>query len=621
MVRFQSLIQVAAALSALGALVMGGLIVQAKNASMSVNDYEACVPDTLDLASRAADALHGLTQVLDPEMDYEMYFKATFWANPAYMAHENTGLPTNNPKFAEALPMMRQMVGGEKYMDIQRAMMHAMLKHIGEDGLYYAPAAGRPWHETEGHKVEVVTDDDYANVYGNARFLLACMAWMQWDPQGPWRDYAEGVARGLTKIAVQKEDYAYYPDNGVGEAFSYPRAGWRHINEPEAEGIGAEGSMFMYQCGPIRALARWGKMTGDKEASEVARRLVNFVMKEKFWGVPGHAVPDIDAEERGYFVGHMHGHTAMLFALAEYGQITGDMTLLNFVRDSYEFSRHHGIPRLGGWVNVQPEVEVCTISDMIAVAIKLTEAGMGDYYDDVDAAVRNQLVESQIGPAQMEMLRKISQASPPHQVTSKQETDDRVIERHLGTLKPLQFCGQDNPGAVHCCTGNGAQALYYVWSRIIEQPRDGEVRINLLLNRASPWMDIDSYLPYEGKLVLRNKTAKAAAVRIPYWVDRSRLGLTVNGEQAQGTWLGQYLRVEGLQEHDEVVLAFAVPEQTIVQHHRERPFTIHFKGTTAVQVKGPEVFRYSIYQRERYLAEQAPMVKVQRHIEPQLIQW
>ena len=29
-------------------------------------------------------------------------------------------------------------------------------------------------------------------------------------------------------------------------------------------------------------------------------------------------------------------------------------------------------------------------------------------------------------------------------------------------------------------------------------------RYNLLLNRASPWMDIDSYIPYEGKVVLKN---------------------------------------------------------------------------------------------------------------------
>lgn len=47
----------------------------------------------------------------------------------------------------------------------------------------------------------------------------------------------------------------------------------------------------------------------------------------------------------------------------------------------------------------------------------------------------------------------------------------------------------------------------------------GVAQVNLLLNRAFPWMDIDSHLPYEGKVVLRNKAAQEAFVRIPLWAD------------------------------------------------------------------------------------------------------
>jgi hypothetical protein len=600
----------------------GGKGVQAVNHE-SASDYTATVPDTLDLARRAEYAIHGLTQVLDPEMDYELWLIAAFGANPAHMYHENTGLPTNNPKFAESLPMMREMTGSTKHMDIQRAMMEAMLKQIGEDGLYYAPASGRPWHESAGHKVEVVTDDDYANVYGNSRFLLACMAWMQVEPDGPWRQYAEGVAKGLMRIAVQKEDYAYYPDNGVGEAFSFPRSGWRHTNEAETEQTGAERSMFMYHCGPIRALARWGAMTGDQEALDMAGRLVNFVMKDRFWGVPNFPIDDIDPEDRGYFVGHTHGHTAMIYALAEYAAITHDARLLNFVRDAYEFARHHGQPRLGAWRNEQPTVEVCNLSDMIATAIKLTEAGMGDYYDDVDVSVRNQLVESQILPCQTQALHRISAASPAFEnPRPAQYSTDRVIERHVGTMIPLEYYGLDSPNSIHCCTGNGTQALYYAWSRIIEQPSEGNVQINLLLNRASPWMDIDSYIPYEGKAVLKNKAAKTAAVRIPYWIDRRQLEVSVNGKAVAQQYLANYLQIQNLSADDEVVLTFPLKEETVVQTHADRPYTIHFKGTTAMELTGPgSDVRYPTYQRQQYLANKAPMVDVQRHIEPNLIQW
>ena len=61
-------------------------------------------------------------------------------------------------------------------------MMRAMQNAIGEDGLFYAIASPeRPWHEGVGHKYPP-TGEDFANTYGNARMLLALMAWHERDP-------------------------------------------------------------------------------------------------------------------------------------------------------------------------------------------------------------------------------------------------------------------------------------------------------------------------------------------------------------------------------------------------------------------------------------------------------
>ena len=40
--------------------------------------YEATVPDTLDLADRAALALNGLGGTIDPDGDYQMYGEICF---------------------------------------------------------------------------------------------------------------------------------------------------------------------------------------------------------------------------------------------------------------------------------------------------------------------------------------------------------------------------------------------------------------------------------------------------------------------------------------------------------------------------------------------------------------
>jgi hypothetical protein len=46
-----------------------------------------------------------------------------------------------------------------------------------------------------------------------------------------------------------------------------------------------------------------------------------------------------------------------------------------------------------------------------------------------------------------------------------------------------------------------------------------EAKVNLLLKRASKLFDVNSHLPYEGKVVIRNKWARRIYVCIPSWVD------------------------------------------------------------------------------------------------------
>ena len=322
-------------------------------AQLTVNGrrYEAVVPDTLDLAEYAEIALHGLTGVLDPAGIHEMYFMAGFACHPPFMYKDTTGWPTNNPKFAESLPLLRVMTGSDHNLAVEEDMMSAMQNAIGDDGLFYAIASpDRPWHEGVGHKYPP-TGEDFANTYGNARMLLALMAWYRRDPTPQLWATMERMAHGLTDMAVNEDDYAYYPDGRIGEAFSRPRSSWRDTSEPEVEAMGAEGSMFMYHGGRIRALSRWYEMSKDNRSLDTATRLTRFVLKEKlFRGVPGEH-PALHGAEHGHFVGHFHGHLSLLRGLLEYGHVTRDTHILDFVRESYEFCRHYGLPQIGWFAN------------------------------------------------------------------------------------------------------------------------------------------------------------------------------------------------------------------------------------------------------------------------------
>jgi hypothetical protein len=581
------------------------------------NSYEATAPDTLDLAERARLSLRCLTGTLDPVdregVQYEIYFHVTFAANPSFMAHEATGLPTINPKFAESLPMMRVMSGSDHNLDIENGMMKSMLRFIEPPGLYYAHHTKlRPWDQTWNP-----ADCDFANIYGNSRMVLAMMAWYQRDRNPEWKNKIDVMIEGLLKVAVDRGSYAYYPDNHIGEAFSYPIGGWRSTRESDDLNW-----IHMYHSGVPRAAAAWYMMSGNPRALELARKVTNYMMQPKMWGdidEPRY----IESADLAHWGGHFHGHVMMLRGILNYACAVNDGNLKEFVRNGYEFARTYGNSRLG-WFPESTHIdgrpcESCCIADMVGLATRLSDAGVGDYWDDVDMYVRNQLVEQQVINA--DLLQAVSEHFPIAKIDSPRQNSDQVIKRNIGG-----FVGFGNlielprTWIMHCCTGNSTQALYYAWEAITRY-ENGSATINLLLNRSAPWLDIDSYLPYEGKVVIKNKKAQRIAVRIPLWVNRDMLKCRVGDREMPRAWVGNYVLIENITSRDEITLTFPVPRQELKFDWYGETYTAQLKGSTVVDLAPRQVDpeSYPIYLRDDYKKDTAPMKKVSRYVSQTLI--
>lgn len=578
-------------------------------------EFSATVPDTLDLVDYSNYGINGLTQTLDPAFDYEMFFRVYLNTNPPYLEDDTTGLPTNNPKFGESLAMMRVMSGSDRFSDVDKKMMKMMLDRTWKDGLYYSIYNEmRSWHEGVGHNYNKQFHRDFANVYGNSRLLLAMVAWYEKDKDPVWKPYMQALAHGLCQIAIRRGDYAYYPDSQIGEAFSYAKElGWLRTEEPAVERTGAEGSMFMYHCGPVRALARYYALTGNPEALDTAAALVRYVMKPQFWGVEDEKPWGATSGERGQWSGHPHAHIATLRALLEYAWVTHDTSLMNFVRQAYEYARsHYGLSRIGMFG------EGCTNADMVALSIMLSDAGLGDYWDDTDMYVRNHLVESMFTDPQR--IEQVIRYAPKPDPKPPQDSTDDVVRRSIGVVgSPMMTCMM--PVSISCCTGNLTQAIYYAWEGIVRS-QHGSAQVNLLLNRVSPWLEIESYLPYEGKVLVKNKTSKRVAIRIPSWVDRSKLAVQLNHQPASTFWAGNFVVVEGLKPGDAITLEFPVKEATEQYTYEGRKYTLSFRGNTLIDVS-PRDDRgfYPIYQRDGFKRAQAPTRQVTRHVSPVLIKW
>jgi hypothetical protein len=210
-----------------------------------------------------------------------------------------------------------------------------------------------------------------------------------------------------------------------------------------------------------------------------------------------------------------------------------------------------------------------------------------------------------------------------------------------------------------CCTANCSDALYYAWESIMRHD-NGVTTINLLLNRASQWLDIDSYLPYEGKVVLKNKSAESVRLRIPNWVDKNRVRVRGGRGKITPSWQGNYLVIDRVLPREAVEVEFPVPvtvEKHIIPLGARSTselfglsplpievdkipvsrtdwngiwYTCDFKGNTLFRIKPEKVPATlsqipggvtALYQRDRYQSNRAPLIRKTRFAPSRVIEW
>jgi len=615
--------------------------------------YEVLIPDTLDLAERARAGVNGLVGVVDRAGRCQPNQCGRYYRNPQVLSTEPGGyiFHTGNEmwgKHVESLLEMRLMSGSEQEADMDDQTTQGMVSCIEDDGLFYSYIK-----KVQGDAL--VEAEDFSDLVGGARVMLGLIAKYQLDGNPEWKKQLARLAKGFIDCAITKDDYAYYPDGHMGGAVSRPRSGWKNDSEPIGRSL--HDSKDWYECstnvlftfgGIVQAMTRWYRLSGDQASLDLAGKITRFMLKPRFWKPEAEPAAVVSAEH-AHFEGHIHATVRGLWGLLEYAVIVNDEKLKTFVRDGYEYVRTFGIARIGLFG------EGCTIGDMTCLAIKLSDAGVGDYWEDVDQYVRNHLTEIQI--LDPEPIRKIAEVSPVKPVRSWEDAD-HFVERTIGVL-----CDDGlhptvaTPGAMLCCTYNGLIGYYHAWEAIARDD-DGVAQVNLLLNRASPWLDIDSYLPYTGKVVVKNKIARKVSLRIPRWVDKQAVRSTINGNEAKPYWLGQYLVFDTVGPQDVITVEFPMVESSATytvgwsgiripgwtevtqpldqespaspadyyvsangKEKEPRPvFTMRFRGNDLVDIYPREGgLGYPLYRREHYKQDRAPMKTVQRFVQAHVI--
>lgn len=346
------------------------------------------VPDSLDIVAMAELAVRALTSPLDPEDDYSLYWFVDFRTLPPVMTKEDW--PNIAAKFQEALPLVRTMTGSDLNRAVDDFWATRLLKMQGPDHLFYMRSNPGEFRSLSG--------------CGTGRLLGAAMncALLTGDPS--WRFLVEQAIDRLSALACVREDMAFFTLGNI------PPDATAICDAPVPTGVwpvdGFNGRV-------IQPLGQFYAMTGYPKAKELGDTLVRYLVKaSQYYGPDGEWLPDqldpktYPGREKDVHFG-THSHT--LLYLLDYALATRNEDLLDFCRKSFEWAlaRNSSIEGqsqmatdIGFFIEyLNPHYqtcETCCVADMIAIGLKLSVSGVGDYWDQVDGWIRNQFSENQI---------------------------------------------------------------------------------------------------------------------------------------------------------------------------------------------------------------------------------
>lgn len=564
--------------------------------------YESMVPDTLDLADRMALAINCLSNYWIPEEKWAINHLVDFSRKPASI-FPNVNISLTDaylnlpPKALEALALCRLGSGSSQNMDVDWQVLNSQLEHqIGDDGLLYSPLETLP---------DFKGDRPHSSVWGEGRHLLALSMLAQIDDNPLWVKIGKRKVDRMLAMTTQKEGFRFIW-----------KSEYQPDDKPPVDPDEPVGFTPLYVGGALgHGAALFYRVTGYEPALELSRGLAHWLLKRVYKNEDGR-----------YKVHHFHHSLYALMAVCEYGIAANDREVLERVDACYRWARTQGEPLIGYYTEAMPgsewylsrsgnTVETCEVADMLWLAMKLTQAGLGDYWDDLDCWIRNVFAEAQYrDPGVIERIPdeyfRDEPLHAPHQDT--RNVTQRVVGGFFGWMRvndglPVdqteqgpRIVGEFSPSQrlsiMVCCCGNGSRALYYIWDSIVQ--KDNEVvNVNLLLNRASKWLDMDSFLPVEGKVVLHIKDAPQVAVRMPQWCDAKQVLVKIKDKICKTKINGQFVHITMLKPGDDVTIHFNLPTRVVHKVIGEIPYKLTIRGSNVIAID-PKGLAYPLYQNQ-----------------------
>lgn len=384
--------------------------------------------------------------------------------------------------------------------------------------------------------------EDSASMTDQRAVLLGLTTWFMDTGDLMVKDRADKHVAALKRL-VRKERNSWF-----NPATEFTEHDWQSFDGVMTSLCPDPCAMWGRQIFP---LIRYYQHTGNEDAFELSVNFVaNIVYRSGAFGENGSWNSD-----HGFKNGHFHTRMSTLASIARFSEFTHDAFLMNWVKKCFDW----GLSKCTsfGWTpgDLEDEHETCTLVEAIGTCITLARNGYTEYWSKAEKFLRNQLTQ----------------------------------------VRLTNISG---------CVASGARGLYNGWNNIVTE-ESGTVSINLLFNKASKWLNLYSYLPHEGKLIIDVKEGiNTLCIRIPESVAYESVKVKrmvdcevqeMNGRDLP--WVNTcYAKLNQVREGEEIEVTFSVITKTTVEKAADEEFVAKWAGETVVDIT-PKGIYYPLYKK------------------------
>ncbi len=228
---------------------------------------------------------------------------------------------------------------------------------------------------------------------------------------------------------------------------------------------------------------------------------------------------------------------------------------------------------------------------MIICAKELVNCGYAEYWNDINLFARNQLTENQVrytGYVTCDNSKSDENGITYHDI------DKRMLGGFTGGSEPNSISLTRFRSIAGCCVGTAPTAIKTIWDNCITNENSCEI-VNIPCQKETEAIEMDSFIPNEGRIRLTAKKPCCAGFRLYSWMG-DNITFTVNGKEICAS-VEDAVGKADLSNGDVFELTFDIKTVAKKETVRGTEFTVFWRGCDVVDLTpGGEHIR--LYQRD-----------------------